>query len=289
LDIQSEIGKKYEARMARNSESLEVGKKILILDCSGPSKTAELMVLADERLDGSNCEVVNVVDGADELPSSFENIAAIMISGSPSNIEDKEKPGYEWISNVETFVNEALKLGVPTLGICFGIQMFADIKGREVPKNGNGREYGVWKTAMYIDENDEMSEIFNGIDFQKDEEGHSSAVIETVGGHSFHAGYGTEQRENLYAFRYSGDEAYPMIEIEDSFVGLQFHPELSTPEGLQLLRAIIRKRADLFLQEGKEPEKVIEELDDYMERADNEKTPDGLKIYRNFVNIALEK
>ena len=265
---------------------------MLILDCSDSVKLGSLMVLSDERLNASNADVVDVVKKIEDLPESLENVAGVVISGSGADIKDKEKPGYEWIAKIEKFVQKAREEKIPVLGVCFGIQMQADMQGREVPQNEGGREAGVWKTSIYRDETMPQHPIFKDIEFQKDPKSDKeSAMIETLGSHGFRAGYGKDEKTQLYGFHYTDqDHADPMIEISDNgnSVGLQFHPELSSELGIDLLEAVSKVRYQILKDAGRDSEKIYDELRKYRETHDLRDNT-NLKFWNNFIDWAFSK
>lgn len=288
--VLAEIKEDYGKRIEKTKELPRKKKRILILDCSDTIALGPLTVLADKRLNASNVDMVDVIKKIESLPPSLDEVAGVIITGSSANIEDKEKSGCEWIQKTEEFVKKVLAKNIPTLGVCFGIQMHADIQGREVPKNEGGRELGVWRTSIYRDETIPQHPIFKGIEFQKDPQSDKeSTLIETLGSHAFHAGYGKPERTKLYGLHYTkkGD-AYPMIEIEGSFVGLQFHPECSTKHGIELLEAIGKTRYNILKEEGKNPDKIYQELQEYRKNNDLEDN-DNLRFLNNFVDWAMEK
>ncbi len=289
--IIAEIQKDYRERMESTRELPREEKRILILDCSENVGLGPLTVVADERLNASNVDIIDVVKNNGLLPQSLENIAGIIITGSSSDIEDKGKSGFEWIQKTEDFVKKALDQGIPTLGVCFGIQMHADIMGREVPKNEGGRELGVWKTSIYRDESMPEHPIFKGLEFQKDpKENKESTLIETVGSHAFRAGYAKEEKTKLYGFHYTREgNAYPMIEIDNNgaFVGLQFHPEVSSEHGLDLLEAIGKVRYNILREAGRDPDQILKELKEYRKRTKRGEKNINLEFQQNFIDWAL--
>lgn len=290
-NVLDQIKAEYEKKTEGQGEFESDGKKILIIDCSGSLLLGPLTVLADKKLDKGNTITVDIISHPEELPDSFENIAGVIFTGSAANIEDKSKPDCQWIKKAENVMTDAIKSDVPVLGVCFGIQMFADVSGREVPKNEGGREMGIWKTSIYRDEKMPQYPIFKDIDFQKDPNSDKeSAVIETVGSHAFRAGYSRDDRQNLYGFHYTNEShAYPQIEINKNFTGLQFHPELSSPLGLKLLEAVVKARYQVLKEDKKDPETILRELDSYNKRIGNGEKNSNLLFLENFTEWALNE
>ncbi len=286
------IQEEYREKMEATKDLPRKKKRILILECSGSVGLGPLMVISDERLNVSNTDMVDVATKIEDLPDSLENVAGVVITGSGANIEDKSKPGFEWIQKTEDFVQKARQAKIPVFGVCFGIQMQADIQGREVPQNEGGREAGVWKTAIYRDEKMPQHPIFKGIEFQKDPKSDKeSAMIETLGSHGFRAGYGKDEKTQLYGLHYTDQgHAYPMIEISDEgrSVGLQFHPECSSRLGIDLLEAISKVRYQILKDAGKNPDKIYEELREYRKN-NNLKDNTNLIFWKNFIDWAFSE
>jgi GMP synthase-like glutamine amidotransferase len=285
--ISTEIKKKYEERMAETGSLEKSPKKLLILECTDMDYLmGRLMVLSDGRLGANNVDMVDAVNDGKDL--SLDNVGGIIVSGSASDIVEKEqKP---WIGEMEEFVKEALDRKIPVMGICFGIQVHADLKGREVPKNEGGREMGIWDTAVYLEGDEVKHPIFNGLDFQQDDRGRKSALLKTVGSHAYHAGYNppTEER-NIHGIHFTeSGHGYPMIEIDGSFVGTQFHPELSIPEGLAILKALVKKRADKLVADDKDPKAILKEIEQYEIDIKDGKN-DNRTFLNNFVSMVFEK
>jgi GMP synthase (glutamine-hydrolysing) len=78
----------------------------------------------------------------------FESVAGIILSGGPSSVHDKDAPPLD---------SHLLTLGIPVLGICYGLQLIARDLGGSVARS-HKREYG--RAAMTVEaECDLFSEI----------------------------------------------------------------------------------------------------------------------------------
>ncbi|MEK7542932.1 MAG: hypothetical protein AAB503_01325 [Patescibacteria group bacterium] len=280
---------KFEKRMAESQDKPKESKKFLILECSGlDGLLGQLTVLSDERLDASNTEMIDVIAQTDKLLQSLDEVGGVLITGSASDIVEKEqKP---WIAETEKFIKKALDKKIPVMGVCFGIQLHADLNEREVPRNEGGREMGISKTSIYMEE-EQPHPIFKGIEFQEAPDGKTrSAIVETVSSHAYHV-EPKNHGETLYGYNFTKTgHGYPMIEIDGSFIGVQFHPEMSLPEGLDLMEATVKNRADKLIADGKNPRAILEEFEDYKARiVKGGQTPDNAKFLQNFVSIVFEK
>ncbi len=290
-EISQDIDKKYEKRMEKNASRERLPKRLLILECSGLNYLlGKLVVLSDEKLDSTNTDMLDVTSKTEELPIDFSEISGVIITGSPADIVEKEaKP---WIEKMEKFVGEALDKDIPVLGICFGIQAYADLKGREVPKNEGGREMGVWETDMFLTEEEAENPIFKGMNFKEEKNGDKilkRVSLQTLGSHAYHAEFDPKaQAESMHGFR-STEEGYyyPMVEIDGRFTGLQFHPEFSSPEGIAILETLVKKRADKLVIDGKDPSEILEGLEKYKASLSDDKNPDNVKFLKNFIDIAI--
>ncbi|MBI4837692.1 MAG: gamma-glutamyl-gamma-aminobutyrate hydrolase family protein, partial [Nitrospirae bacterium] len=78
----------------------------------------------------------------------------IILSGGPSSVYDKKAPRPD---------KEIFTLGVPVLGICYGMQLMAHLLGGKVAK-ASKREYG--RAELIIDDD---ADLLKGIISQKSE------------------------------------------------------------------------------------------------------------------------
>jgi GMP synthase-like glutamine amidotransferase len=66
------------------------------------------------------------------LPATYE-IEGLVILGGPMSVHDEEH--YDWLRAEKQFIEKAIDRGVPTLGICLGAQMIAEVLGGRVSRN----------------------------------------------------------------------------------------------------------------------------------------------------------
>ena len=135
--------------------------------------------------------------------------AGIILSGGPSSVYDADAPRCD---------PGVLKLGVPVLGICYGMQWIAKILGGDVQK-AERREYG--RAHLRVTG---RSEIFEG-------------VPETL---KIWNSHGDKVRALPAGFRSVGLTENAVAAMENPEAGIfavQFHPEVNhTERGTQLLR-----------------------------------------------------
>ena len=130
--------------------------------------------------------------------------AGIILSGGPSSVFDENAPTI----NIELF-----KLGIPVLGICYGMQLITHLLGGKITK-AEKREYG--KAILKIDD---FSDIFNEI------------PDETVVWMS-HADKIIEMPHGFIRLAHTENSSYAAIADRNKKIyALQFHPEVVHTQG----------------------------------------------------------
>lgn len=134
----------------------------------------------------------------------------IVFSGGPSSVYTDNAPKCD---------KKVFELGIPVLGICYGMQLTAYSLGGKVA-HAQSREYG--NTHLYIDKN---SDIFSEIS------------TETQVWMS-HGDYIDTPPENFVVTAHTNNTPVAaMANAEKRIYGVQFHPEVvHTPEGLKMIR-----------------------------------------------------
>lgn len=140
----------------------------------------------------------------------------IILSGSPSSVTDAKSPRLD---------PEVLTLGVPVLGICYGLQSIAHVAGGRVAGGGK-REYGrahlqaeeshvlfagikEWPMPVWMSHGDKVEALPPGF----------RAIAKSM-----------------------NSPVAAMASADDRIIGIQFHPEVThTPEGRQLLDNFVLK------------------------------------------------
>ncbi|XXX81998.1 glutamine-hydrolyzing GMP synthase [Sorangium sp. So ce134] len=141
---------------------------------------------------------------------------AIILSGGPSSVYGDNAPHCS---------REVLELGVPTLGICYGLQLMAHHLGGKVERAHGGGEYG--PATVRIDRP-------TGI-FSRFAEGDSIDVWMSHGDRL------TAMPEGFVALgTTAGSPLCAVARERDKLYGLQFHPEVvHTPRGKEILQAFL--------------------------------------------------
>jgi GMP synthase (glutamine-hydrolysing) len=146
---------------------------------------------------------------------------AIVLSGGPSSVYAPDAPTAE---------AALFELGVPMLGICYGVQLMAHMLGGRV-EHADAREYGPAEVSV-----EDASGIFSG--FSKGENlqvwmSHGDRITALPPGFQ---SIGTSANTPLCA----------IAEPRRKIYGIQFHPEVAhTPRGGELLRAFLFNVAGL--------------------------------------------
>lgn len=145
-------------------------------------------------------------------PESYRgrNLKGIVLSGGPSSVFDRGAP---------FCAGEVFELGVPILGICYGLQVIGKVFGGEVEPSEK-REYG--RATIHIDQD---GDLLSGVQ--------DNTVIWMS--HGDHLSKLPPQFEAL-----AHTEDIPLAAIgnrERKIYGLQFHPEVAhTQEGKRILQ-----------------------------------------------------
>jgi len=159
------------------------------------------------------CEIFPFNAGLDKIKAFRPK--GLILSGGPSSVYDAGAPLID---------REHLGLGVPVLGICYGMQLLTHILGGAVAKSQK-REYGRAELNLHKGEG-----LFAGIG-----EGGKTVVWMSHGDRiekmpdGFHASAHTNNSPTA-----------AMADEKRKFFGVQFHPEVvHTPQGTQILRNFV--------------------------------------------------
>ena len=184
-------------------------EQLAILDCGG-----QYTKVIDRRIRelGVKSEIFPIRVKAEEL----KDYQAVILSGGPNNIGEAQRLNFD---------ERIFELGIPVLGICYGMQLMSDHFGGLIDSNTK-KEYGVTDVVV-----DTTSLIFNDLEAnQKVLMSHGDSVKENPNGFKVIAKSG-----NIIAA--IGNE-------EKRMYGLQFHPEVDlTENGMKILENFIRKVA----------------------------------------------
>jgi GMP synthase (glutamine-hydrolysing) len=148
---------------------------------------------------------------------------AIILSGGPESVTDKEPPRAPQV---------VFELGVPVLGICYGMQTMAQqLGGKVLPSNH--REFGYAEVTSIA-----PNKLFDGLFDRRDESGR--AVFDVWMSHgdrveALPAGFTAVAQS-------SNAPLAAMVDESRKFYAVQFHPEVThTLQGRQLLERFVRE------------------------------------------------
>jgi len=177
---------------------------VLVLDFGG-----QYNQLIARRVREANvyCEVIPYNSSIDRIKSM--NPKGIILTGGPASVLDKNAPFCD---------KEVFSLGIPVLGICYGMQLMTYMLGGDV-KKADSREYGKVDITF-----DVSSTLFKGIDKE------STCWMS-------HTYFVDKMPEGFVKTAHS--ENCPTAAMENTqkkLYGVQFHPEvLHTPRGRDIL------------------------------------------------------
>jgi GMP synthase (glutamine-hydrolysing) len=156
-------------------------------------------------------EIVRFDTPAAEIAKLQPN--GLILSGGPASVYDKGAPHPD---------PEILSLGIPVLGICYGVQLMAHHLGGEVEFSAR-REYGAGMLQIT-----NTSQLFQGIGEQIDI-------------WSSHGDKLTRLPAGFRAAAHTENSKFAAIENpERRLYGLQFHPEVAhTPRGKEILQNFV--------------------------------------------------
>ena len=184
-------------------------EKLAILDCGG-----QYTKVIDRRVRelGVKSDIFPINVKAEDL----KDYKAVILSGGPNNIGEAGRLNFD---------EKIFELGVPVLGICYGMQLMSDHFGGIIDSNIK-KEYGA--TDVWIDVN---STIFEGLN-EKEQVLMSHGDTVKV------------KPEGFQIIAKSGDAIAAIGDETRKMYGFQFHPEVDlTENGMKMLENFIRKVA----------------------------------------------
>ena len=184
------------------------GSKILILDF-GSQYTQVIARRVRE------CQVYSQIVKYDTPAKELKKMGArgIILSGGPASVYSKNAPQVD---------KEIFKLGLPILGICYGMQLMGYHLGGKV-EHSTRREYGAGMLHVK-----KKCELFHGLP-------------EALDIWNSHGDKLTKLPKGYHVVATTDNSPYAAIEDpKRKFYGLQFHPEVAhTPRGKELLQNFV--------------------------------------------------
>ena len=147
-----------------------------------------------------------------------DEIAGLVLSGGPASVYAEGAPRLE---------REQIDIGVPVLGICYGMQLLTSLFGGEV-EPASHREFGFAELEILGG-----SRLFEGF-----EPGELTAVWMSHGDRVLKLPDGFR-----VAAKSSNSPCAAMVSADDRFVGVQFHPEVvHTARGRELVENFVLRQ-----------------------------------------------
>lgn len=156
------------------------------------------------------CEIIPFNGGIERIKK--EKPKGLILSGGPSSV---------YMSKAPLIDKKIFELGIPVLGICYGMQLMTYILGGEVSKSVK-REYG--KAELIIDDD---SDIFKGI-------GEGGTVTVWMS----HGDKIEKMPAGFVSIAHTDNSPVAVMKNDNlNLFGLQFHPEVvHTPEGMEIIK-----------------------------------------------------
>ena len=199
-------------------------------------------------------EPLGVVDLRDPEQSVPEDAAATIIMGSPVSVYDD----HPWMPRALDEARKLLAGPKPTLGVCFGHQLFCMARGGEVKRN---TQVEVGTIDVFLNHNAQGDPLFGGFSGRLRVNASHDDAIRRLPTEAPPAVLGGSDLDGNQVLRW-GPRAW----------SVQFHPEMRQAE----TRLAVQWRAPRITEEGGDPAAVSEAVDD---------APDGLTLLRRFVEL----
>jgi len=211
------------------------------------------------RLDGTQVTTVDVHKGAVLPAFDSQNWTAVIVTGSAYMITEH----LVWMNQTQQWLAKAFEAGVPTLGVCFGHQLIADMLGGQVGYNSLGRHMGI--SRFTLNQAGQQDPILGSLS--------PSHTFNTLVSHQQHVIslpdhvtlLGSCDQDSNHAFRY-----------KTHVWGVQFHPEWSQ----KIMQIYIEEREDALLKEGFNPASMIAQL---------ERCEEAGSLLKQFAEFALQQ
>ncbi|TDR23635.1 glutamine amidotransferase [Marinicella litoralis] len=197
--------------------------------------------MAGMGLATNQVQVVDVHKG-EELPAfDSEDWTAVLVTGSASMVTEQ----LDWMKQTQRWLTEAFAAELPTLGVCFGHQLIADLLGGQVDYNPLGRHMGL--SALTLNDAGRQDKLLGKLS--------PNNVFNTFVSHQQNVLQlpqcvtllGSCENDSNHVFRY-----------KDHVWGVQFHPEWDQ----SIMRTYIEAREKALLEEGFDPASMAAQLTD---------------------------
>jgi len=169
----------------------------------------------------------SVIDG--EFPKDINDCDAYMTSGSKLGVNDD----LLWIEDLQHFIRELYLAKKGFVGICFGHQLIAKVLGGRVERSEKGWGIGVAACEIRV-QKDWMTPVKSDLALVVS---HQDQIVKLP--------------PNSQVLLSNPFCPYSMIQVGDSFLGLQGHPEFTREYSLALMNSRKKRIPAQRITEGK--------------------------------------
>lgn len=183
----------------------------------------------------------------------------IILTGSPRSLVEPEP----WMHEARAFVLDAVRLGVPLLGVCFGHQLLGWALGGRVRVNPTGWEAGT--LAVKLTDEGRGDPLFAGLPEKLHVNQSHRDELDTIG-------------PGVRRLAYSPRSTIQAIAFADHVRGVQFHPEMNGAAIRHLIsqrRDVLRADAEAHAMPQNHPDRLLARAAD---------TPLAERVLMNFVD-----
>ena len=186
---------------------------------------SDWIIAALGDLGGRPVQVVNPLQ-AGQLPAHHE-LAGAVFSGSWSMVTER----LAWSEHTAQWIREAMAIGLPLLGICYGHQLMAHALGGVVDYHPRGREVG--QQPVHLSAMARHDPLLDGFpDTFRANLTHEQSVLTPPPG--------------AVVLAHSAHDPHQILRYGPQALSVQFHPEFF-PE---LMQACLVRREDTLREEG---------------------------------------
>ncbi len=244
--------------MRRDDDDASHMKKLLIIKTGYAIKGMPAAMLDFEHWTAAaaglaleQCRTVTVIDG-EQLPEARE-CRGVVITGSAAMVSDR----HDWSEYTARWLLEAMKFGVPILGICYGHQLLAHALGGHVGYHPRGREMGT--KLIELAPAAAHDELFH-------------LMPQRFPAHVTHMQSVLRLPPDAEVLASNDFEAHQAVRFAPRAWGVQFHPEFTSAAMSHYLRI----RSEALRQEGADPAALLSAVRD---------TPESEQLLRRFVAL----
>ncbi len=171
---------------------------------------------------------------ANQLADEF---IGVVITGSAAMVTDQDS----WLLSTQHWLTNMAKHKIPTLGVCYGHQVLADLLGGRVDYNPKGRNMGM--SEFHLASSASSDDLFKNHPKQMPTfASHLQSVTRLPQSATL---LGSCALDENHAFK-----------AEETIWGVQFHPEWNQP----IMKSYIQSRREALLKEGFNPEQMLDHL-----------------------------